>query len=108
MLPCWNVQANKVVDAADGTKSAKEGEKSAPDSDRAEQTADNIRYGQNISESGVGGFTNTSEGTANQEGGYGGTKAQGELEGNVSGNAEGRTEQGYSAKDGTHDYNVGG
>lgn len=67
-----------------------------------------MRYGQNISESGVGGFTNTSEGTANQEGGYGGTKSQEALEANQSGNAEGRTEQGYSAKDGTHDYKVGG
>lgn len=80
-----------------------------PDTDpgRAQQTADNIRYGQNISESGVGGFTGKVEGTANQEGGYGGTKAQEELQGNVSGNAGGRTEQGYSAKDGKHDYKVG-
>ena len=32
------------------------------------QTAENIRYGQGISESGVGGFTTTSSGSAAQEG----------------------------------------
>lgn len=93
------------LDSKDETKTATGQEL---DAERGEKTADNIRYGQNISESGVGGFTGTTEGTANQEGGYGGTKAQEELEGNKSGNAGGRTEQGYSAKDGTHDYNVGG
>jgi hypothetical protein len=41
--------------------------------DRGEKAADNIRYGQNISESGMGGMTTTSTGSANQEGGYGGT-----------------------------------
>lgn len=73
------------------------------DSERGQQTADNIRYGQNISESGMGGKTNTATGTANQEGGYGGTEAQRELEqGDNS-----RTAQQYSAKEGTHDYKVG-
>lgn len=79
----------------------------APSQERGKQTADNIRYGQQISESGVGGFTNTATGTANQEGGYGGVAAQSELE-NSRGNSAGRTEQGYSAKDGVHDYKVGG
>ena len=36
--------------------------------ERGEQTAENIRYGQGISESGVGGFTTTSSGSAAQEG----------------------------------------
>lgn len=35
---------------------------------RGEKTAENIRYGQSISESGVGGFTTTSSGSAAQEG----------------------------------------
>jgi hypothetical protein len=36
--------------------------------ERGEKTAENIRYGQSISESGVGGFTTTSSGSAAQEG----------------------------------------
>jgi hypothetical protein len=36
--------------------------------ERGEKTAENIRYGQAISESGVGGFTTGSEGSAAQEG----------------------------------------
>ena len=36
--------------------------------ERGEKTAENIRYGQAISESGVGGFTSTSSGSAAQEG----------------------------------------
>lgn len=108
-FPCCNSAGLILcaIDAADGTDETAQ-DSGSVDADRGEKTAENVRYGQNISESGVGGFTNTSEGTANQEGGYGGTKAQEELEGNQSGNAEGRTEQGYSAKDGSHDYSVGG
>ncbi|ETN43694.1 uncharacterized protein HMPREF1541_02853 [Cyphellophora europaea CBS 101466] len=45
----------------------------APSSTGGEKTAENIRYGQNISESGMGGMTTTSTGEANQGGGYGGT-----------------------------------
>ncbi|KIW14006.1 hypothetical protein PV08_06787 [Exophiala spinifera] len=44
--------------------------------ERAQKTADNIRYGQNISESGVGGKTTSSIGSAGQEGGFGGTPDQ--------------------------------
>jgi hypothetical protein len=40
-----------------------------------QQTANNVRYEQNISESGVKGNTTTSSGEA-QQGGYGGSKAQ--------------------------------
>jgi len=43
--------------------------------DRGQQTADNVRYGQNISESGMGGKTTTSSGDAQQDG-YGGAEAQ--------------------------------
>lgn len=73
------------------------------DPDRAEKTAENIRYGQNVSESGMGGMTTTSTGSANQEGGYGGTEAQENLE--SGGNA--RTSQQYTPKNAVHDYNVG-
>lgn len=38
--------------------------------DRGERTADNIRYGQNISESGQGGMTAGNTGTANSDGEY--------------------------------------
>lgn len=34
--------------------------------EKGEKTAENIRYGQNVSESGVGGETTNSDGTANQ------------------------------------------
>lgn len=56
-----------------------------------------------MSESGMGGMTTTSTGTAAQEGGYGGTAASKELEETKNP----RTEQGYSAKDGVHDHNIG-
>jgi len=36
--------------------------------DRGEQTADNIRYGQNISESGMGGMTEGNSGSASTGG----------------------------------------
>ena len=36
------------------------------DSERGEKTAENIRYGQNISESGMGGKTTESKGVAQQ------------------------------------------
>jgi hypothetical protein len=47
------------------SKPEAEGQKSA---ERGAQTSENIRYGQAISEQGVGGFTNSSSGEANQEG----------------------------------------
>ncbi|OAL20303.1 hypothetical protein AYO22_09015 [Fonsecaea multimorphosa] len=46
--------------------------------ERGSQTAENIRYGQNISESGMGGKTAAQGGHAGQEGGYGGTRDQAE------------------------------
>lgn len=69
-------------------------EKPGVDSERAEKTADNIRYGQNISESGMGGMTTTSSGTADD-------KRSLEEGGNT------RTSQQYSAGHNVHDYNVG-
>ena len=43
--------------------------------ERWQQTADNVRYGQNVSESGMGGKTTTSSGDA-QQSGHGGTETQ--------------------------------
>ncbi|KAJ9618568.1 hypothetical protein H2204_012987 [Knufia peltigerae] len=57
--------------------------------DRAQKTADNIRYGQNISEFGVGGKTSSSIGSASQEGGFGGTPDQ------SSKQPDSRPKQGY-------------
>ncbi|TKX24159.1 hypothetical protein C1H76_3728 [Elsinoe australis] len=54
--------------------------------DRGAKTAENIRYGQAISEQGMGGQTTTSSGGAGHEGGYGGTRdetAQGDEGENV-------------------------
>ncbi|KAF2219549.1 hypothetical protein BDZ85DRAFT_304685 [Elsinoe ampelina] len=48
-----------------------------PHHERGEQTAANIRYGQAISEQGMGGKTTTLSGEAGQEGGYGGTSGKG-------------------------------
>ncbi|KAL9025563.1 MAG: hypothetical protein Q9196_005638 [Gyalolechia fulgens] len=63
--------------------------------DRGAQTAENIRYGQTISEGGMGGKTTGSAGSANQ-GGYGSTGAQAGQD-----NAEeSRQEQGYGSGSG--------
>jgi hypothetical protein len=64
--------------------------------DRGSKIAENIRYGQNISESGMGGMTTTSAGQANQEGGYGGTERNPKQE--EQGNS--RTAQGYGSGSG--------
>lgn len=62
-----------------------------PNSDHGDKTAENIRYGQNISESGMGGMTTTSSGKANSGEGYGGTERDPALE--KTGNN--RSAQGY-------------
>ena len=54
------------------------------------KAAENIRYGQGISEGGMGGQTTTSSGTAQQGQGFGGTEAVGDEGGKSS-----RREQGY-------------
>jgi len=64
-------------------------QKSGVPDERGQQTADNIRYGQNISESGVGGMTTTSTGSAEQSGGYGAKPDDSEQLKNT------RREQGY-------------
>jgi len=58
--------------------------------EQGERTAENVRYGQNVSESGMGGQTTGMEGEANQDG-YGGTDAQDQDEKLVSS----RREQGH-------------
>jgi len=75
---------------------------SGVDDSRAQKTTENIRYGQNVSESGMGGMTTTSTGDAQQGGGYGGTEADTEESGKNP-----RTAQGYSAKRDDHDYKIG-
>ncbi|ETI20157.1 hypothetical protein G647_08191 [Cladophialophora carrionii CBS 160.54] len=44
----------------------------AADQERGQKTAENIRYGQNISESGMGGKTTSQTGEAGPQAGYGG------------------------------------
>lgn len=61
-----------------------------PSQDRGEKTAENIRYGQNISESGMGGKTN-STGSAS-DGGYGSAARDKEQE---TSDVNARTSQGY-------------
>ncbi|EXJ83131.1 hypothetical protein A1O1_06750 [Capronia coronata CBS 617.96] len=68
-------------------------EASSMSQDRGQQTADNIRYGQNVSESGMGGKTTTSSGVAAQEG-YGGTPDKAE------GQEDTRSQQGYGSGSG--------
>ncbi|KAF4550132.1 Hypothetical protein D9617_18g033230 [Elsinoe fawcettii] len=59
--------------------------------ERGEQTAANIRYGQAISEQGMGGQTTTSSGSVGKEG-HGGVKDEG------AGAEGGRVQQGYSER----------
>ncbi|KAI9707857.1 MAG: hypothetical protein M1820_004463 [Bogoriella megaspora] len=65
---------------------------------RGERTAENIRYGQAISEQGMGGQTTTNTGTANYEGGYGGTKEQVGKTTEEGGEKQGREAQGYGGE----------
>ncbi|KPI43181.1 uncharacterized protein AB675_6652 [Cyphellophora attinorum] len=64
--------------------------------EKSSKVAENIRYGQNISESGMGGFTN-STGQATQEGGYGGAPKDSSLERKTS---DTRGAQGYGSGSG--------
>ncbi|KAL8643081.1 MAG: hypothetical protein Q9228_000320 [Teloschistes exilis] len=63
--------------------------------ERGAQSAENIRYGQTISEGGMGGKTTEASGDANQ-GGYGSTDAQSAKDSAE----ESRQEQGYGAGSG--------
>ncbi|KAK4897886.1 hypothetical protein LTR28_001670 [Elasticomyces elasticus] len=74
--------------------------------ERGAQTAENIRYGQAVSEQGVGGFTTGSDGVAKQEGG--GAGAGGVDEGGMDKQGEeSRVQQGYGGA-GDMDRTVGG
>lgn len=55
----WPLDVETQVDA---TESRQEEQKS----EQGTKAAENIRYGQNISESGMGGMTTEAQGTANQ------------------------------------------
>jgi len=96
-VPRRAIFANMCVSVVTGSMPNTTTETSGVDADRAQQTTENIRYGQNISESGMGGMTNS--------GGFGGTKADSELEGDKNP----RSAQQYSVNDGdrTHDHNIG-
>ena len=59
--------------------------------ERGEQTAENIRYGEAISEHGFGGETVGNSGEANQGAGFGSEDA----DGNADGNRQMRRAQGY-------------
>ena len=50
------------------TDPSKTSEGAQRQAERGEQTAENIRYGQTISEGGMGGMTNVQEGEATKEG----------------------------------------
>lgn len=79
-------QMGDVETQVDATESRQEEQKS----EQGTKAAENIRYGQNISESGMGGMTTEAQGTANQEG-FGGT---GNQEGSYDAE-ESRRDQGY-------------
>ncbi|KAG0646266.1 hypothetical protein D0Z07_8260 [Hyphodiscus hymeniophilus] len=64
--------------------------------ERGEKTAENVRYGEAISEHGFGGETVGNSGSANQGSGYGGTEKDGEGDGN----GQTRREQGYGGGSG--------
>ncbi|KZF20003.1 hypothetical protein L228DRAFT_33413 [Xylona heveae TC161] len=69
-----------------------------PLKERGEQRAEQIRYGQGISESGVGGMTKDVGGAAGHEGGYGGAKADPAFE---TADTNTRAAQGYGGKNET-------
>ncbi|KAL2040989.1 hypothetical protein N7G274_006447 [Stereocaulon virgatum] len=72
------------IDAVDSEQAKQQAE-------RREKTAENVRYGQTISEGGMGGKTTEAGGSANQGDGYGGTEAQ---QGGYD-DQESRRDQGY-------------
>ena len=57
----WSLDVETQVDATDSQQEEQQSEKGA-------KAAENIRYGQNISESGMGGMTTEAQGNANQGG----------------------------------------
>ncbi|MCJ1372897.1 hypothetical protein MMC20_004123 [Loxospora ochrophaea] len=65
-------------------------------SKKGEKMAENIRYGESISEHGFGGETQGNDGVANQGDGFGATDALS----NQSGASQARSQQGYSGGSG--------
>ena len=57
----WHLDVETQVDATDSQQEEQTSEKGT-------KAAENIRYGQNISESGMGGMTTEAQGNANQGG----------------------------------------
>ena len=57
----WSLDIETQVDATDAQQEEEKSEKGA-------KAAENIRYGENISESGMGGMTTEAQGSANQGG----------------------------------------
>lgn len=80
-------EAETQVDAVDSQQEQEKAEKGA-------RTAENVRYGQSISEGGMGGMTTEGQGEANQDTGYGGAENQ-TGSGGESEAAESRRQQGY-------------
>ena len=71
MPPLGNLQqvTNRIrTTTGEGTEVADSVKELNKSEDRGEQTADNIRYGQNISESGMGGMTEGNSGSASTSG----------------------------------------
>ena len=59
--PNWLSDVETQVDSTDSQQEEQQSEKGA-------KASENIRYGQNISESGMGGMTTEAQGNANQSG----------------------------------------
>ena len=57
----WSLEVETQVDATDSQQEEQK-------SDQGTKASENIRYGQNISESGMGGMTTEAQGNANQGG----------------------------------------
>jgi len=75
----------------DSTSSEQQQQQQQQKSERGEKTAENIRYGESISEHGFGGQTTGNSGQANQDTGYGSTKFHDSSEDAV----QTREDQGY-------------
>lgn len=94
LINASTTDAETSVDSVPEVEAAKQAEDGAT-------TAEKIRYGQSLSENGMGGQT-TGLGEANNEGGYGGTKAEFAEEDAVSE----REKSGYGG-DNDMDRNIG-
>lgn len=89
------------VETTTDPSQTEEGQQQA--ADRGAQTSENIRYGQGISEQGMGGMTQGTDGTANEEG-FG--KVEDQTGGGDVNAAQGREAAGYGGKE-DMDRNIG-